>query len=113
MIHMNKNDARHFFVRARGAAAEQDDDCGCEFYAVDNTGFNAIDHTVVNFHPVDDGFIDGSDFEKHFKYFDFGKKPTHFMQIHAWKNLGKPVSLVASGGHQVSFEGRHVYPYNL
>jgi glycosyltransferase involved in cell wall biosynthesis len=79
-------------------------------FRVDRMGFNAIDHTVLIFRPTDNGYQPGTDFERYFKYFEFGYKPGHFLQIKAWKNLSVPVSLAASGGHEVKFEGRKVCP---
>jgi len=80
---------------------------------VDHMGFNAIDHTAITFHPVDNLFISASNFEDHFKYYEFGKRPGHFTQIKAWKNMGIPVDLMQSGGHQVCFEGRCIFPYKF
>jgi len=82
------------------------------FY-VDMCGFNSIDHTVVEFYPVDNNFPMGEDFEKYFRFFEFGKRPRHFLQIKTWKNLGKKISLADSGGHEVFFEGRIVYPFKF
>ncbi len=82
------------------------------FY-VDMCGFNSIDHTVIEFYPVDNNFPMCGDFEKYFKFFEFGKRPGHFLQIKTWKNLGKKISLADSGGHEVVFEGRFVYPFKF
>lgn len=83
-------------------------------YRVDSAGFNCIDHTVLEFQPVDNSFAPGSDFSGHFKHFKFGARPGHFAQIKAWKNLGqKMVSLADSGGHKAIFEGCRVYPYKF
>ena len=43
-------------------------------YVVDKMGYNAIDHTVIVFEPIDNSFSQDLDFEEHFKYFHFGKK---------------------------------------
>lgn len=77
-------------------------------FRVDKEDFNCIDHTVLAFYPVDNQYPDGGNFEEHFRYFDFGRRPGHFLQIKAWKNLGKRISLAESGGHEVRFEGRKV-----
>jgi glycosyltransferase involved in cell wall biosynthesis len=79
-------------------------------YFVDRKGFNAIDHTIAEFHPVDIGFQQGVDFEDYFKWFSFA---SHGTQIKTWKNTGQPVLLAASGGHNVWFEGRCIYPYKF
>lgn len=80
---------------------------------VDRLGFNAIDHTVINFHPIDNGFVSGTDFGNYFTYGDFGRRPGHFLQIKAWKNLSRPVTLADTGGHDANFPGRRVFPYKF
>lgn len=77
---------------------------------VDREGFNCIDHTVVTFYPIDNGFFAGVDFEAYFKYFEFSHRPGQFIEIKAWKNLGQRISLSKSGGHEVQFDGRRTYP---
>lgn len=79
-------------------------------YHVDRLGFNAIDHTSLQFRPIDDGYVAGEDFEQYFPFFnvDFAQNN----QIKTWKNTGKRVHL-ADGGHRVTFAGRRVYPYNF
>ncbi|MGH9879073.1 MAG: methyltransferase domain-containing protein, partial [Nitrososphaerales archaeon] len=56
----------------------------------DQLGFNAIDHTVIDFRPIDNCFISGTDFGNYFSCGEFGRRPGHFHQIKAWKNLGQP-----------------------
>ena len=80
---------------------------------VDRLGFNAVDHTVINFHPIDNGFAVGSDFGSYFTHWDFGNRPGHFQQVKAWKNLGQRIALADSGGHNVDFAGRKVFPYKF
>jgi hypothetical protein len=82
-------------------------------YRVDQEGYNAINHTVVEFRPTDDGFRRGADFEKYFQYFSFGAQQADFVRINAWKNFGQLVSLASTGGHQIMFEGRRIYPYKF
>lgn len=82
-------------------------------YMVDREGFNCIDHTLIEFHPVDNNFVAGSDFESYFKLFEFSRHRSHFIQIKAWKNLGQRISLAESCGHDVRFEGRRIYPYKF
>lgn len=81
-------------------------------YFVDQAGFNCVDHTIVEFHPVDDGFAAGMDHETYFKHFDF-KHLSHRFQRKAWKNFGQPISTIPSAGHDVVFAGRRVYPYKF
>lgn len=82
-------------------------------YLVDRAGFNCVDHTVINFNPVDDGFKPGMDHEAYFKYFEFGTLPAYFRQQKAWKNYGRPIQMAASGGHDLPFEGQRVYPFKF
>ena len=81
-------------------------------YRIDQAGFNCLDHTIVEFHPVDDGFAVGMDHEAYFKHFDF-KHLSHPFQRKAWKNYGQPISTIPSAGHDVIFEGRRVYPFKF
>jgi hypothetical protein len=81
-------------------------------YFVDQAGFNCVDHTIVEFHPVDDGFAAGMDHEAYFKHFDF-KHLSHRFQRKAWKNFGQTISTIPSAGHDVVFAGRRVYPYKF
>ncbi|MBD1382906.1 glycosyltransferase family 2 protein [Metabacillus arenae] len=77
---------------------------------VDHIGYNAIDHTVINFQPIDNGFISG-DFEKHFEYFEFGIYAAGCVKT--WKKTDQKISLSGSGGHQAQFQGRKVTPFNF
>jgi len=80
---------------------------------VDREGFNCIDHTVVTFHPLDNDFPAGGDFETYFRYFEFSDRPGQFIEVKAWKNLGRRISLSPSGGHEVRFDGRRMYPFRF
>lgn len=79
----------------------------------DRLGYNAIDHTVVDFFPIDDNFVPGTDYSCYFTKGAFGRRPAHFLQIKAWKKTAAPVSLAASGGHSAEFAGRKVFPYKF
>lgn len=82
-------------------------------YEVEQRGFNCVDHVTLNFWPVDDSYIAGSDPEAHFRYFEFSRHPGHFHQRRAWRNLGQRVQLAATAGHDVTFGGRRVFPYKF
>jgi hypothetical protein len=82
-------------------------------YLVDRAGFNLVDHTVINFNPVDDGFAQGMDHEGYFRHFEFGTLPSYFRQQKAWKNCGRPIRMAASGGHDLPFEGQRLYPFKF
>jgi hypothetical protein len=81
-------------------------------YLVDQAGFNCVDHTIVEFHPVDDGFEMGMDHEAYLRHFDF-KHLSHPRQRKAWKNFGQPISTIPSAGHDVVFAGRRIYPFKF
>jgi hypothetical protein len=82
-------------------------------WRVDRRGFNAVDHTILTFPPIDNGFQPGSDPELYFRHFEFGRNPGHFRQIKAWKRGSKRVDLASEGGHDVSFAGRRIFPFNF
>jgi len=81
-------------------------------YIVDQAGFNCVDHTIVEFHPVDDGFEAGMDHEAYFRHFDF-RNLSNPTQRKAWKNCGHSISTIASAGHDVLFDGRRVFPFKF
>ena len=83
------------------------------FLKVDREGFNCIDYSMATFHPVDNNFAVGADFEAYFKYFEFTDRPGQFVRTIAWKNLGRRVSLAESGGHEIQFNGRCAYPFRF
>ncbi|MDD5365093.1 MAG: methyltransferase domain-containing protein [Gallionellaceae bacterium] len=82
-------------------------------YLVDQMGFNAVDHTVIDFRPVDNGFTQGGDFAAYFTHWEFGRRAGHFQQVKAWKNQRQPVALAYAGGHNADFPGRKVFPYKF
>ncbi|MFC0522751.1 glycosyltransferase family 2 protein [Pontibacillus salicampi] len=77
---------------------------------IDSLGYNAIDHTVLNFSPTNDHFISGN-FEEHFRHFEIGVYISG--QVKTWKKTDNKVSLAVHGGHQAMFEGRRVAPFNF
>jgi glycosyltransferase involved in cell wall biosynthesis len=81
-------------------------------WRVDRAGFNAVDFTVANYRPIDDGFEPGDDFERYFRHFEFGATSDLLLQIKAWKNVGR-VDLAGAAGHQARFRGRRVFPYKF
>lgn len=82
-------------------------------FHVDRMGFNAIDHTELTFRPIDNQFIPGTDFSEYFKCCRITPPSWDYFQVKAWKNTGRPFSFHQSAGHQVTFEGRRVYPYKF
>lgn len=81
---------------------------------VERCGFSCIDHVTLNFWPTDNEFAPaGADLEEHFHHFEFSTHPGHFHQRRAWRQQRQPVLLTASGGHDVQFAHRCVYPYKF
>ncbi|WP_378126965.1 glycosyltransferase [Cohnella boryungensis] len=78
---------------------------------VDRMGYNAINHILIEFYPTDNAYSPTMDHEQHFRYFDYGKVESDFIQIKAWKRTDQQVDLSKRGGHQALFEGRRVFPY--
>ena len=76
---------------------------------VDSLGYNAIDFELLNFRPVDNNFVPGTDVREALQYYE-GSEPGNELQIKAWKKQSNPVDLVSLAGHSVVFEGRRVCP---
>ncbi len=75
---------------------------------VDTLGYNAIDFASFDFWPVDDGFRPGDDVRAALP-FCAPAAPHDALQVRCWKNVGE-VDLASSGGHDVRFDGRRVFP---
>jgi Glycosyl transferase family 2 len=76
---------------------------------VDRLGYNCIDFRVLNFRPVDDGFAPGADPKDQITRWE--EPILHDrVRLNCWKAQKDPVSLAASGGHEVQFPGRRVFP---
>ena len=75
---------------------------------VDSLHYTAIDFTVMNFLFTDETPYQRIPLER-LRHFDWGRHPTDFQQIKAWKNISS-VDIVSSGGHDVEFEGKRTYP---
>jgi len=83
-------------------------------YAVDTAGFNVVDHTCLGFPPTDDQWEPGMSLSRHFRFYEYGDIPGHYVQRKAWKRIrGAHPVLAATGGHDVSFPGRRIYPYKF
>jgi len=77
---------------------------------VDAEGYNCIDHRVYAFWPHDDNWDGRTSPEQYFRYFNESDPICGLPQRKFWKNTGKPVDLVSSGGHEARFPGRRTYP---
>ena len=82
-------------------------------YGVERFGFTCIDHTVVNFLPVDNRFSSGDDLASSFRFFEFGDVASHFLEQKAWKPQVEPVRIAETGGHEADFAARRVFPYKF
>jgi glycosyltransferase involved in cell wall biosynthesis len=82
-------------------------------WAVTCAGYSAVDFRVIDHRPVDDDFVDGSDFVAHFRHFDFGDEAADSVQVKAWRNTGVRVRLADHGGHNATFPGRRIHPYRF
>lgn len=79
---------------------------------IDSLGFNMVDHTVLDFRPVNDKFRKGRSLKESFNYFEFGTRPGHFLQRKAWKSIDN-IDLVSSGGHVADFPNQKVFPFKF
>jgi SAM-dependent methyltransferase len=77
---------------------------------VGNLGYNAVEFTVVDFRFLRGRQHSSPPYQQSLNHFEFGRRPGHFAQIKAWRNTGEPVDLVSSGGHDVRFPARRVFP---
>jgi glycosyltransferase involved in cell wall biosynthesis len=80
-------------------------------YMVDQMGFNAIDHTQITFVPIDNGFKADLDFESYFNH--YRQRMGQRSKLNSWKKTNLRPNLTESGGHEVIFDGRKVFPYNF
>src|SRR5262245_43822553 len=79
---------------------------------VDKLGYNCINFQVLNFCPIDDNFQRGDDPRDYFTFCENGAEFDK-VQLKCWKVSKTQASLVRSGGHEVSFEGRRVFPISF
>lgn len=75
-------------------------------------GFDAVDHTLLEFRPTDDDFVPGTEVSDHLRHFEFTREARNTHHVQAWKN-DQFVDLAGSGGHDVQFPGRSVFPFNF
>jgi hypothetical protein len=76
---------------------------------VDARGYNAVDFQLFNFWPTTAHPEGGRDVRQSLPEYEPGETWNR-TQVKCWKNLGVPVDLAASGGHDVQFAGRTVCP---
>ena len=83
-------------------------------WAVEQWGFNAIDHSGLDFRPIDDRWQPGDDLASNFEWFELPPFASYFTLIKGWKPpRSERADLASSGGHEVVFPGRRVFPYKF
>jgi hypothetical protein len=82
-------------------------------YIAERMGYTAVDFTVCEFRPVDDGLSAAAGLERHIRHFGYSRLPAHFEQTKAWRQGFARVDLASSGGHQAEFPGRKIFPYKF
>ncbi len=78
------------------------------FERVEKAGFNAVNHQVYAFRPIDNNYK--GDPEEYFKYYTLDQVDCRMRQVKAWKNFGQRVGLSENGGHFAGFKGIQVSP---
>jgi len=81
-------------------------------YTVERAGFNCVDHTRINFRPVE-GEDHPGDAVEAMRWFEWGMRAGDFTLLRAWQRKPEGVDLLASGGHAADFAGRRVFPYKF
>ncbi|MGE5314730.1 MAG: FkbM family methyltransferase [Acidobacteriota bacterium] len=76
---------------------------------IDQEGYTAINFELLNFRPVDNRFVPGTDVREALTHYETGEWFDNG-QIKAWKNTGHRIDLASSGGHAVGFIGRKIAP---
>ncbi len=79
---------------------------------VESAGYNAIDFALLDFWPISGSPGLSSSAESvvtRFTRFEYGL-PFNTRQIRCWRRQGVAVDLASSGGHDVAFAGRRVFP---
>jgi len=81
---------------------------------VDARGYNAVNFDEFVFLPCSEDLQghEGTDYVRAMRYYYYFA-PSAMHRVNAWKNTGQPVDLVSSGGHQVKFSGRQIFPHNF
>ncbi len=77
---------------------------------VDREGYNAINFLIYDFKPTDNQFEPGADVRNYLKYYSSPKLAYDEVQLKCWKYEGQDFNLWETGGHEVRFEQRKIYP---
>lgn len=80
--------------------------------AIYNAGYNCISLRMLDFSAVDDNFKIG-DPVTYFSYYRFSTIPSYSVQNKIWFQTDEKVNLSESGGHDVKFSKKKIYPLRL
>lgn len=78
-------------------------------HRVDRLGYNAIDFELFNFQPTGETLQPGHDPRPALRFYEPGRAWDK-AQVKCWKKGLVAPDLVTSGGHDVAFSGRRVFP---
>ncbi len=79
---------------------------------VDTLGYNCINFELFNFKPIIQEYKNNIKPQDFFEYWE----PPDFcdeLQIKCWKNISQRIDLASSGGHDVQFDGKKVFPFKF
>ena len=76
-------------------------------------GANAVDFTRLDFRPVDDSFTPEADLPATLRYCEFTQESLAPPQVKAWRAPSLRPQLASSGGHDVGFPDRRIFPLNF
>jgi hypothetical protein len=76
---------------------------------VEAAGYNAISFELLNFRPVDDSFVPGTDVREALTAYEPGDA-FDALQVKGWKSDGTRPDLVSNAGHDVRIPDRRVFP---
>lgn len=82
------------------------------FERVSSLGYNAVNHQVLTFHPINNGYMGVQNPETYFKHYSRDGFNERIGQIKAWSNSG-PIEIAAYGGHRIRYNSGaplNVYP---
>jgi glycosyltransferase involved in cell wall biosynthesis len=76
---------------------------------VDTLGYNCINFELFNFRPIIPEYKNSIKPQDFFEYWEPADVFDE-LQIKCWKNTSQEIDLATSGGHDVQFEGKKVFP---
>jgi hypothetical protein len=82
-------------------------------YNVDQQGFNAVNHTTLEFPPNDIVTEAIENPEIAFLYFRFAQHRGDLLRVNCWKKTDQEVRLAKSAGHRVMFKNIKIYPFQF